>query len=131
MKSMSRPGMDKPAKRLTRECKFRVRVPIGAIFTTTICTESALVKIILFNCDRTCTSTIQCSSKNLVIHFNSFRLFPQKVLVVPVRQSATWTYLPGALCGKQHISLITIVPTAAAVLELGRFVQSPTAHTFE
>ena len=36
MKSMSRPAMDKPAKRLTREWKFRVRVPIGAIFTTTL-----------------------------------------------------------------------------------------------
>ena len=28
--------MDKPAERLTREKQFRVRVPIGAIFTTTI-----------------------------------------------------------------------------------------------
>ena len=33
---MSRPGMDKPAKRLTQERKFRIRLPIGAIFTTKI-----------------------------------------------------------------------------------------------
>ena len=32
---MSRPGMDKPAERLTREKQFWVRVPIGAIFITT------------------------------------------------------------------------------------------------
>ena len=36
MKSMSRPGLDKPAEHLTRESKFRVRVPIGAIFTTIV-----------------------------------------------------------------------------------------------
>ena len=35
MNSMSRPGMDKLAKRLTRGDMIRVRVPIGAIFTTT------------------------------------------------------------------------------------------------
>ena len=35
MKSMSQPGMDKPGECLTRELQIRVRVPIGAIFTTT------------------------------------------------------------------------------------------------
>ena len=33
IQSVSRPGMDNPAERLTREKQFRVRVPIGAIFT--------------------------------------------------------------------------------------------------
>ena len=33
IQSVSWPGMYKPAERLTREKKFRVRVPIGAIFT--------------------------------------------------------------------------------------------------
>ena len=36
IKSVSRQEMDKPAERLTRVKQFRVRVPIGAIFTTTI-----------------------------------------------------------------------------------------------
>ena len=34
---MSRPGIDKPAERLTREKQFWARVPIGAIFTITLC----------------------------------------------------------------------------------------------
>ena len=34
--------MDKPAKRLTRERQFRVRVPIGAIFTRHIGDESGI-----------------------------------------------------------------------------------------
>ena len=33
---VSRPGMDKPAKRLTRERQFRVRVPIGELLLVTV-----------------------------------------------------------------------------------------------
>ena len=33
IQSESRPGLDKPAERLTRKKQFRVRGPIGAIFT--------------------------------------------------------------------------------------------------
>ena len=50
---MSRPGMDKPAKRLTRELKFRVRVPIGSNFTTTL--SYRYTRILVLYVEYTCT----------------------------------------------------------------------------